>query len=258
MIRKYIGLVVLIVLTQTMTAQVAITHTVKKGESIYGIAQKYGISTELLKQTNPEMGEYFYAGMVLNIPTKIVQSEEANYIDTAKVQNVYESPLTKSKIEGPQYYKHESAKIKDIINYGLMYWGFDGYENYGIFSESITYNGFGLEMSGRTKFAKHSNFNCELGLNYSLGIYRQENTAIMLTASVCPLSIRWQDEYYYETNKYIKKVFLDAYYGIRLSIKLGCVAITGGYFYWAPKWEHSSEYKSDGFCVGLMYSTKYK
>ena len=54
----------------------------------------------------------------------------------------------------------------------------------------------------------------------------------------------------------INKTYFDAYYSIRMTLKLGCIALTGGYFYWAPKWEFGKDYKVDGFCIGLMYSTK--
>jgi len=244
-------LIPFIFITNAM-AQVAITHTVKKGESLYGIAQQYGVSVELLKQANPDMGDYFYAGLVLNIPAKIdSQSTEKEYV----AESPSMLPLTN---EGSEHLFSNSSptKVKDITNYGLMYWGFDGYKNYGVFAESITYNNVGVEMAGRTKFEKHSNFNWELGLNYSLGLFRQENSALLVTASFSPLSVRFQDEYDYKRDKYKNKVYFDAYYSIRLSLKLGCFALTGGYFYWAPKWDFGKDQKMDGFCIGLMYSTK--
>lgn len=248
----FVCLLILFIFIMNATAQVAITHTVKKGESLYGIAQKYGVSVELLKQANPGMGDYFYAGLVLNIPTKIdSQSPDKEFVSESP------SMLPLSNEDSDHHYSNPTpTKVKDITNYGLMYWGFDGYENYGAFVESIAYNNIGVEMAGRTKFEKHSNYNWELGLNYSFGIFRNENTALMLTASFCPISVRTQEEYNYNSDKYKTKTYLDAYYSLRLSLKLGCVALTGGYFYWAPKWEFGKDYKMDGFCIGLMYSTK--
>lgn len=251
-------IITVILLSVNVKAQTAITHTVKKGESFYGIAKKYGVSVELLKQANPNMGNYFHAGMTLNIPTKIDSNDLNEFSnDSVNQENFYNPPEFYRKIEETKIDDNSSDnRIKDITNYGLMYWGFDGYENYGVFAESTTYNNVGVEMAGRTKFEKHSNYNWELGLNYSFGIFREEKSALMLTASFCPISVRTQEEYNYKSDKYQSKTYFDAYYSLRLSLKLGCVDLTGGYFYWAPKWEFGKDYKIDGFCIGLMYSTK--
>ena len=52
-------------------AQDTRTHTVKRGETIESIAQKYGTTVEAIKSANPNMGKFFIVGMKLNIPTAI-------------------------------------------------------------------------------------------------------------------------------------------------------------------------------------------
>ena len=66
-------------------------HTVKKGETLYGIARKYGISVSELKKLNPGIKENISIGDKLNVPTQIAQH-------TIKPKNeVKQEVKTKSK-----------------------------------------------------------------------------------------------------------------------------------------------------------------
>lgn len=231
-----------------LSAQVALTHVVKEGETLSGIAQKYGVSEALLKQVNPNMGNYFYVGLVLNIPAKIDNSinegVESNNNDRQE-SNAY-LPTT---IEA-QSHEVTTKLVKEVVNRGAMYWGFDGYCNYGYFCEALEYNSIGMESALRTKFEKHSNFNWDIGFNYSLGLYHDTKNAMMITIACSPMSLRTQDTYSMSEGKYKNDIFIDAYWSIRYTVKLGCFAFTCGYFDWLPKWENSTS----GFCLGIMYS----
>lgn len=46
------------------------THVVQRGETIKSVATKYGVSEDDIVRANPDVAEYFFVGMKLNIPYK--------------------------------------------------------------------------------------------------------------------------------------------------------------------------------------------
>jgi LysM repeat protein len=54
--------------TNISKAQVGITHTVEKGQTLYSIAQKYAVSVAAITERNPSVQEGLKEGMVLSIP----------------------------------------------------------------------------------------------------------------------------------------------------------------------------------------------
>ncbi len=54
--------------SNTVTTQRTVTHDVSKGETIYGISHRYGITTEQLMDANPAIRSGLKAGMSLVIP----------------------------------------------------------------------------------------------------------------------------------------------------------------------------------------------
>lgn len=51
-------------------------HEVQRGETLAGIAKQYGVTEQMIKDANPQMGNLFYVGLKLNIPQKIGKIEE--------------------------------------------------------------------------------------------------------------------------------------------------------------------------------------
>lgn len=45
-----------------------VEHKIAKGETLYSIAEKYGVTVAEIKKANPKAGNYFYAGMTIQIP----------------------------------------------------------------------------------------------------------------------------------------------------------------------------------------------
>lgn len=77
---------VLVCMAQTMQK-----HTVQRGETMESIAQKYGVTVSAMKEANPNIGEYFYVGMVLNVPERVSYQER----DTAEsVANIVANSQT--------------------------------------------------------------------------------------------------------------------------------------------------------------------
>lgn len=45
-------------------------HEVQRGETLAGIAKQYGVTEQMIKDANPQVGNLFYVGLKLNIPSK--------------------------------------------------------------------------------------------------------------------------------------------------------------------------------------------
>ncbi len=119
------------------SAQEASTHIVQRGETLESIAQNCGITIEDLKAANPNMGEYFYVGLKLNIPpveqAKVDYDLIPSFMDgllakaadfesqekLGKAQDIYKNILKTDDntyvhfLNGRCYYKKE--KWKDAI-----------------------------------------------------------------------------------------------------------------------------------------------
>lgn len=57
-------------------AQNIVEHTVKRGETLSHIAQKYDTTEEAIREANPQYGDYFYVGMKLTIPADKTVNKE--------------------------------------------------------------------------------------------------------------------------------------------------------------------------------------
>lgn len=62
--------VLILTICMNCVAQTTVTHKIKRGETIYGIAKKYGVTIEMLMQANPDVGNNFREGVVLKIPVE--------------------------------------------------------------------------------------------------------------------------------------------------------------------------------------------
>lgn len=86
--------------TTTSTGERIITHTVKKGETIYGISSKYGISSEMLISQNPIVTEGLKIGQELHltIPSSNLPKEEVP--ETAVVTEPVTAKAQKPEMKG--------------------------------------------------------------------------------------------------------------------------------------------------------------
>lgn len=74
-------------------------HEVQRGETLSSIAKQYGVTEQMVKEANPQMGDLFYVGLKLNIPVKqesakkivntsIKSNEDIEITDNALVETV--------------------------------------------------------------------------------------------------------------------------------------------------------------------------
>lgn len=65
------------------------TYIVKKGDSLYSIASKYGVTVDQLKQTNNLISNTLSIGQVLNIPTEPINKEDYIVYTVKKGDTLY-------------------------------------------------------------------------------------------------------------------------------------------------------------------------
>ena len=169
------------------------------------------------------------------------------------INNDYSSPITGADGQGVSQSSDDEA---ESYSYGAVgFYSFDGFENWGIAYGGINPNGIGLDFAFRMNFKEHGNFNVDVLLNYSVGLVSNGSTQVALTFALGP-SFRTQDELKGVNSKgnlewENGKFFCDGVVNPRLSVKLGKLALSAGYFYWAPKFKFS---KDDGATGGFNCS----
>ncbi|MCR4810303.1 MAG: hypothetical protein K5896_10675 [Prevotella sp.] len=172
------------------------------------------------------------------------------------ISNDYGSPITGA----------DNQNINDIDDdetmgvFNLVYYDFDGGENYGISDYFLNPNAMGFEFNIRLNFEKYGNYNVDLGPNYSIKLWGQDDKKLLLTAAAGP-SFRMQDvpKYSQGKNGNLKeesetKYKFDLFANARLSFKAGHFMLSAGYFIWGAEFKLSKGYKADGFNFALGYS----
>ena len=157
-------------------------------------------------------------------------------------------------------YDYNSTSVEDVNDdervtfstVGLSYYSFDNFENFGLSLANLTPNGFGMDIAFRMNFKKHGNYNSDLGINYSFEAWKKDKMKLLITLAAGP-SLRSQDEYNFDDDKYKDKLFVDCYLNGRVTFKYDRFAVTAGYFYWAGKCKFKKGYKADGPAVTLSY-----
>ena len=245
-------------------------HEVQRGETLSSIAKQYGVTEQMIKDANPQVGNMFYVGLKLNIPksadTKVnVKNKEV--LEEPKVTNneaVNEQPRTTTSNGGSYSTQYKRAagidnKIEDV-NYigtvGLGYWSYDGGENWGLQVSGLRYNGWASEFNLRANLKKYGNYNVDCAfLGYSFGLTEFDNGFLYLALVAGP-SIRMQTVYDWEDDKDKEKVFIDFYGAASLNIQLGeRFLIKGGYNLWSAQFKFKEGYNLDGvyFSVGYEF-----
>ena len=89
------------------------TYKVKSGDTLSGIAKKYGVTVDALKKANPSLGKILHIGQQLTIPAKANTSKTQNNSQTQKSSTSQKITATKEK-------EQETANTdvsKSIINH---------------------------------------------------------------------------------------------------------------------------------------------
>lgn len=150
----------LILVSISISAQRNLSHTVQRGETIESVANKYGISVRDLQQANPSTKEYFYVGMILNIPRKTnTQNATGNTgtnISTRVATTNSSSKKTKTNpIKTIKQKVHQSTFQSDLdgsdftsiaLTFGSDFTNLVGI-TYGVQGQYFLDNGFGATLT---------------------------------------------------------------------------------------------------------------
>ena len=140
-----------------------------------------------------------------------------------------------------------------LATVSINYYGFDGYKNYGVSWGFLKPNKIGIDVGWRGDFKKEGNFNVDLGPNYSFKLLGQDNTNLFFTLSVGP-SVRIQGIEQVNdkgTTELKTKLKLDMFGNDRLTLNVGKVVLSAGYFLWSNEFKLDKENKADEFNVAL-------
>ena len=143
-----------------------------------------------------------------------------------------------------------------ISSFNLVFYSFDGGENYGFSDYFLNPNGFGGEFNIRANFEDHGNYNFDLALNYTFELLKKDDLGLYLVLAAGP-SLRLQDEAEYNSKngkiEWNEKVKFDGIINPRLSVTYKKFMLSGGFFYWAPEFKFGDE-AATGFNIALGYS----
>ena len=142
-----------------------------------------------------------------------------------------------------------------VSSFNLVFYSFDGGENYGFSDYFLNPNGLGGEFNIRANFESHGNYNFDLAVNYTFEILKKDDLNLYLVLAAGP-SIRLQDEAEINSKGKIEwneKVKFDGIINPRLSVTYKNFMLSGGFFYWAPEFKFGDD-AITGFNIALGYS----
>ena len=103
-----------------------VEHKIAKGETLYSIAEKYGVTVEEIKKANPKAGNYFYAGMTIQIPkyrcdvnTNPIAVGDNNSNNTGNNMNYMISPKYESTYTN-EFDEFEKNSLTMEFGYGFI------------------------------------------------------------------------------------------------------------------------------------------
>lgn len=243
-------------------------HEVQRGETLAGIAKQYGVTEQMIKDANPQVGNLFYVGLKLNIPKSAETKnnvKQKEVVEAPKVTNnedVYEQPqnsvVQNSKGSYSTQYKRASGIVSAtenngfIVTTGIGYWSYDGFENWGFQISRLEFNGWASEINIRANLKKYGNYNMDIAfLGHSFGLTKSDNSILYLALVAGP-SFRMQTVYDWKKDK--DKMFIDFYGAVSLNFQLGeKFLIKAGYNLWSAQFKFKEGYNADGVYVSLGY-----
>ena len=139
---------------------------------------------------------------------------------------------------------------------GLSYYGYKGANNYGIFGQTQGAKGWGIEYAFRSSFKKYGNYSLDLGVNYSLGLYKSEDISCFLTLGV-GLSYRFFKAPKIDKNGKQKDKFdleSDVFANPRFKVFYKDFMVSLGYSLCSYTYHFGKDYRSEGLFISVGYN----
>lgn len=251
--------------TNFISAQEVITHTVERGETLESIAQKYHVTKSDIKKNNPYVEDAFYVGLKLYIPTSPSEKIEDNNYQRS---DIISQETTPSYREDNSYnkqtlntYPYNNGNSNSISTFDpleqdggldIQYHAIDNGWGIGL-DYVVKYFLFGYEYYfGKKNDAINSNMGFEIlvGGNFRYHIIKN----FYLEGRIFGGYYQWDISYKKGKGYDIEDTKTrEAFFGVspRAGIQFGKVAISAGYRWDWIKMKFKKEYCFDRFTVGL-------
>lgn len=117
-----------------------VKYKISKGETLYSIAEKYGVTVEDIKKANPKAGNIFYAGMTIQIPIK-KDEIKPNATAEKKFVNAFFAKKTEKDVSVPNDSQSASLDNMSIGNSEEHFqkWTVVGELGYGFIDDAFAY-----------------------------------------------------------------------------------------------------------------------
>lgn len=156
---------------------------------------------------------------------------------------------------------NEDNVKESVTSMNFVYYGFDGYQNYGLSDYFLNPNSVGFDFNIRYNFKKYGNQSYDIGPNFSFKLWGQGNNKLFLVAAAAPsLRIQSVPEVKVDSKGKVKtkdktKVFCDLIINPRLTLCASRLSLSIGYFLWGAEFKLSDGYKTDGFnaAIGIAF-----
>lgn len=173
-------------------AQTTQKHTVQRGETMESIAQKYGVTVSAMKEANPNIGEYFYVGMVLNVPEKEIGIENVSTPTSEPAQTTTIVPQTPMVQEETSYSSPTTSTASSIYERKGS-WDFTG--RFGWFARTYSKggdtDGFGLSMvMGANYFIEERAF-LKFCIGWGMASKNKKDVSTELHSIRLPISVNY-------------------------------------------------------------------
>lgn len=259
----------LLLLCSMVASAQQIFHTIKRGETIESIAQKYHVTIESIKAANPEIAEMIYVGMKILIPNMKQERQLVPSASDSKRKATDDLPIeaaTSSVLSNPPMIRKNKEGFVEDDN-GIIVHFMPKNDYYAVMTSSnvskYIYGTMGLDGVLATPGSFGLFFGMGLGCKYIIN-------PIMLIANVYP----YGRPYFYDKLANMERILngnddkpkyemaFKLTYGVCAELGLGInifntqknqYYLTGGYCFHAPEFKFDNVAKAGHFFVGLVY-----
>lgn len=235
-------------------------HEVQRGETLASIAKRYGVTVQMIKDANPQMGNLFYVGLKLNIPSK---GKVDNIIVEEKQGTHKESGYVVSNNDNISVTHHYTSN-------GMIDYDAEGVDNYFVYQPDFKTYGLDVSMDMYKYFFWGMSFYSNLKfkpsdalsyqMNINLGVKKRIvfDDRFMASLRVNPY-IGWMSKHDGSSNS-------DFTYGAAGAVNVGLklfdtskgksVFFTGGYNIMAGEFRTKGMFDSGAWMLGITFISK--